>query len=186
MRTRNQKSINFSVIANHRLFPHFSPLSGAGPGLYLANTASHLHLYHSQHQHQHACSTAAQDTRTLSTGGQLFILLSPLSTLIIIYMGLTTNDEIVGCSPVWLLGKVAPLPITAAPRCTMRCTSASFNCSDPSPDSGLELEHWNTIPAVLPQLGPGSRPRCPHHHHHHTSTPKLLSQCLESADQFLG
>ena len=38
--------------------------------------------------------------------------------------------------------------------------------------------HWNTIPAVLPQLGPGSRPRCPHHHHHHTSTPKLLSQCL--------
>ena len=148
MRTRNQKSINFSVIANHRLFPHFSPLSGAGPGLYLANTASHLHLYHSpttstSTSMQH-CSTAAQDTRTLSRGGQLFILLSPLSTLIIIYMGLTTNDEIVGCSPVWLLGKVAPLPITAAPRCTMRCTSASFNCSDPSPDSGLELEHWNT------------------------------------------
>ena len=90
-----------------------------------------------------ACSTAVQDTRTLSTGGQLFILLSPLSTLIIIYTYLYI-DEIVGCSPVWLLGKVAPLPITAAPRCTMRCTSASFNCSDPSPDSGLELEHWNT------------------------------------------
>ena len=90
-----------------------------------------------------ACSTAAQDTRTLSTGGQLFILLSPLSALIIIYTYLYI-DEIVGCSPVWLLGKVAPLPITAAPRCTMRCTSASFNCSDPSPDSGLELEHWNT------------------------------------------
>ena len=72
MRTRNQKSINFSDIANHRLFPHF-PRYLVLVLVCIWRTLPRICIYSTVHHHHHHNQHAALQLRIHGhcTGGRL-------------------------------------------------------------------------------------------------------------------